>query len=240
VLGDLETLDPAAGGGEALKPLLEAAADPPAALPRGASWEPIDVRPLTFVSREPGRDIADTAHRKKADLVLIGWHKPVVSQSVLGGTVYDVLRHTRSDVGVYIARNEGAVRRVLVPFATSPHDHAALAVAGRLAAVSGADVTILHVIPPTSPEEPGAERAGEGATLPDGRPLPEGVRLLVVESRQPLDALVEIARGEFDLVIVGASEQWGLEPSLFSRRHERLARECPASVLIVRSGTGRR
>ena len=74
-----------------------------------------------------------------------------------------------------------------------------------------------------------------GDTLPDGAPLPDGVRLLVVESAHPLDTLVEVARGEFDLVVAGASEQWGLEPSLFSRRHERLARECPASVLIVRA-----
>ena len=239
LLGDVSaTLEPSPGSGsaEALLPLIDAANEPPSLLRPGEESAPISVRPLAFVSREPGRDIADTAHRKGADLVLIGWHKPVVSQSVLGGTVYDVLRHTRADVGVYIARNEGAIRRVLVPFARGPHDQAALTIAGRLADVAGAEVTILHVIPPTSPDEPGAERAGEGDTLPDGRPLPEGVRLLVVESRNPLDTLVEIARGEFDLVVAGASELWGLEPSLFSRRHERLARECPASVLIVRSG----
>jgi len=231
------SLDPGrAGAVEALRPLLDAAAEPSKVLPPGEAATPIDVRPLEFQTHEPGRDIADTAHRKGADLVLIGWHKPVVSQSVLGGTVYDVLRHTRADVGVYIARGEGEVRRVLVPYASGPHDQAALAIAGRLAGVSGADVTILQVIPPTTAEDAGAERVGEGATLPDGRPLPEGVRLLVVESRHPLDTLVEIARGEFDLVVAGASEQWGLEPSLFSRRHERLARESPSSVLIVRSG----
>jgi nucleotide-binding universal stress UspA family protein len=237
LLGDVSsTLEPAPAAADALQPLLEAAKEPPSLLPPGAESVPLDVRSLAYVSREPGRDIADTAHRKAADLVLIGWHKPVVSQSVLGGTVYDVLRHTRADVGVFIARHEGPLRRVLVPFASGPHDQAALTIAGRLADVSGADVTILHVIPPTAADEPGADRAGEGDTLPDGRPLPEGVRLLVVESRHPLDTLVEIARGEFDLVVAGASELWGLEPSLFSRRHERLARECPAAVLIVRAG----
>jgi nucleotide-binding universal stress UspA family protein len=154
-----------------------------------------------------------------------------VSQSILGGTVYDVLRHTRADVGVYIARSTGPIRRVLVPFARGAHDVAALALAGRLAEVSGAEVTLLHLAPPEADVE---VRAGDA--LPDGEPLPDGVRLLVVPSARPLDTLVEVARGEFDLVIAGASDAWGLEPSLFSTRHERLVRECPASVLIVRAG----
>jgi nucleotide-binding universal stress UspA family protein len=225
---------------EALRPLLRAAKEPPSVLPPGAPSVPVDVRPLAFVSRDPSRDIADVAHQKAVDLVLIGWHKPVVSQSVLGGAVYDVLRRARADVGVYVARHAGPIRRVLVPFARGAHDQAALALAARLAEVAGAEVTLLHVV-----ALDGAREAGEAGTLPGGTPLPGGVRLVVVPSTKPLDTLVEVARGDhegrtFDLVVAGASEAWGLEPTLFSARHERLVRECPASLLIVRAGAAAR
>jgi hypothetical protein len=44
--------------------------------------------------------------------------------------------------------------------------------------------------------------------------------------------LREAAR--FDLVIIGVSEEWWLESRLFGWRPERIARDCPTSLLIVR------
>jgi len=39
---------------------------------------------------------------------------------------------------------------------------------------------------------------------------------------------------QFDLVIIGVAEEWGLESHLFGWRAERIARDCPTSMLIVR------
>ncbi len=182
----------------------------------------LDVRPLDFVSRDPGRDIADVARQKAADLVLMGWHKPVVSESVLGGTVADVLRHTRSDVAVYLERSFKPWTRVLVPYRGGLHDVAALSLAQRIARTTGAEITLLHVV------APGADAAATRESFPDN------VELRVVPSGDPVEALVDVAKEGFDLVVVGVSETWGLDPSPFSVRHERIARECPASMLIVR------
>ena len=195
-----------------LGPLLEAAAE-----------TAVDVRPLEFVTRDAGRDIADVAHQKDADLVLMGWHKPVVSESILGGTVSDVLKHTQSDVAVYLDRTFRPWARVLVPYRGGVHDTAALQLASRIAETTGAAITLLHVIDPTS---------GDGAARTEA--FPDNVTLNVVPAEDPVDALVEAAREGFDLVVVGVSETWGLDPSPFSVRHERLARECPASLLVVR------
>jgi hypothetical protein len=37
-----------------------------------------------------------------------------------------------------------------------------------------------------------------------------------------------------DLVIIGVAEEWGLESHLFGWRPERIARDCPSSLLLVR------
>ena len=206
-----------------------AADSPLAPLLAAAGGTGVDVRPLDFVTRDPGRDIADVARLKGADLVLMGWHKPVLSQSILGGTVADVLRHTRADVAVYLERSFRPWARVLVPYRGGLHDIAALDLAARIARTTGAEITLLRVVPP-----------GTGSGAPETAPdvstdsFPDNVTLRVVSAADPVEALVTVAREGFDLVVVGVSETWGLDPSPFTIRHERIARECPASMLIVR------
>jgi Kef-type K+ transport system membrane component KefB/nucleotide-binding universal stress UspA family protein len=223
------------------RPVVDPAVDPAAPVPETQTDSPLapllaaarttdlDVRTLDFISRDPGRDIADVAHQKAADLVLMGWHKPVVSQSILGGTVYDVFRQTRADVAVYLERTFRPWARVLVPYRGGVHDLGALELAGRISQTTGAEVTLLHVIAPEA-ATPGVGGDGEAAA----EPFPDGLVLRVVTSADPVQALVDVAREGYDLVVVGVSDAWGLEPALFSPRHERLARECPASMLIVR------
>ena len=55
-----------------------------------------------------------------------------------------------------------------------------------------------------------------------------------VTSDDPIEVVVSEARRNYDLVVLGVSESFGLEPSPFGARHERIARECPASLLVVR------
>src|SRR5262249_1644734 len=50
------------------------------------------VRPLEYVSQSPPHDIRDVARAKGARLIVMGWHKPVWSRTVLGGTVHDVMQ----------------------------------------------------------------------------------------------------------------------------------------------------
>ncbi|HZI05526.1 MAG TPA: cation:proton antiporter, partial [Archangium sp.] len=131
----------------ALKPLLER-----------ARRLALEVRPLSFVSAEPGLDICRTAQAKQADLILLGWHKPLFGQTVLGGTVHEVMREADSDVAVLVDRGLGDIHRVLVPFIGSQHDRAALGLARHLVRSVGADVTVLHVKPPDEAQGQRASR----------------------------------------------------------------------------------
>ena len=61
------------------------------------------------------------------------------------------------------------------------------------------------------------------------------VTFRVVESDDPIAAVLERS-GEFDLILVGATEQWGLASQRFGWRAEPLARESGTSLLVVRRG----
>lgn len=192
----------------------------------------VPVELISFISRDVPKDIARVARDRQADLILIGYHKPVFSRSMLGGTVHRVLTHAPTDVAVFADRNFHGVQRVLVPFLGGRHDRLAMKLAGRLAANANAQVTVLHV---TAPK--GAQPALNAKDVVDRvfhdptQPLP--VQLLVVESSDPVGTVIERAT-DFDLVVIGVAEEWGLESQRFSLRRERIAIATPTSLLIVR------
>lgn len=188
----------------------------------------LSVRPLSFVSTEPAQDICRTAQAKRADLVLLGWHKPLFSQTVLGGTVHEVMSAASGTVAVLVDRGLADVKRVLVPFIGSRHDRAALKLARRLMKHAGAEITVLHV---TSREGNNARAQVEELFPSTEGP---GVRLKVVRSETPEDAaLEEVRQGGYDLVVVGMGAQWGLEDRLFGLHRERIVRDAPGSLLVV-------
>jgi Kef-type K+ transport system membrane component KefB/nucleotide-binding universal stress UspA family protein len=184
----------------------------------------VDVRPISFVSRDIAGDIRDVARVKGADLVLMGWHKPVIGQSILGGAVSGALRDVAADLAILVNRGPGPWKRILVPFRDMQADRGAIELASRLAASTPeATVTILHVV------SPGGQKGELSATT-----FGDGVRLELVESDSPLDVAIAEAKQGYDLIVVGASPTWGMTPSPFGARHEELARVSTASLLVVR------
>jgi nucleotide-binding universal stress UspA family protein len=57
-----------------------------------------------------------------------------------------------------------------------------------------------------------------------------------LEHDSPADAVLAESQRGYDLVIVGIGREWGLEHRPFGIQAERLLRESPASILVVRGG----
>lgn len=197
-----------------------------------AERDQIPVEAISFVSRDVPRDIARVARDREADLVLIGFHKPVFSRSLLGGTVHRVLASVPADIAIFVDRGFKGTQRILVPYLGGRHDQLAMQLAGRLARNSRAEVTILHVTAPKRDQPPlNAREAVDRVFNDPTQPLP--VQMRVVESADPVGTVIEQSAG-FDLVVIGVAEEWGLARHLFGWRAERIAAGSPASMLIVR------
>jgi len=216
-----------------------------------AQEQKLGLRPMSFVSSQPARDICSVAEAKGADLILLGWHRPLFNRAALGGTVHDVLEEARCDVAVLVDRGLGQLRRVLVPYHGTSDDLAALALAHRLSEQAGVDVTVLHVVPPG--RGPGDVRIGVAAQVSEvfhepppksgaGAALSSQVTVKVVEHAEPAEAaLAETAPGppgedsrRYDLVLIGVGSDWGLEQRPFGLNQEYFVRKCPTSILVVR------
>ena len=192
-------------------------------LSREAASLATPLEPLSFASRDIPSDIARVARAKRVDLVLMGFHKPVIGNTILGGTVHRVLTGTDADVAILVDRGLPPAPRILVPYQGTPHDALAVDLAGRLATTPGVSVTVLLVTPT------GQQPAGDDFS----KCLPPSVQLLRVDDDSPVNAVLRQA-DQYDLIIIGLAEEWGLESHLFGLRAERVAHDCAGSLLLVR------
>jgi nucleotide-binding universal stress UspA family protein len=197
----------------------------------------VRVRPLSFVSARPAADICNVAEVKRADLVVLGWHKPLLGKTVLGGTVHEVMENAKADVAVLIDRGLRELTKILVPYQGTIHDKAALRLAQRICKHAKTTVTILHVVSPSRPSD--APRLGVASqvqqTFEQEDPTLAGrVIFSVAEHTNPARAAVAEAGRGYDLVIVGAGQEWGLEHRIFGLQPETIIQDCPTSLLVVR------
>jgi Kef-type K+ transport system membrane component KefB/nucleotide-binding universal stress UspA family protein len=222
-----------AGLDEAEQPAPEAPALEP--LLDLSQQEKIDVEPLSFVSRDIAEDISSLARARHANLVLMGFHRPVFGHAILGGTVHRVLTGAPADVAIFVNRSpDESPRKILVPYLGGVHDRLALEIANRMAKTIDVQVTAFHVVAPrrdNKDEVLGAQAEVTKAFNEPGATSP--VQFKVVEHASPVDAVLAEAQNH-DLVIVGVAEEWGLESQVFGFRPQRIADECPKSLLIVR------
>jgi Kef-type K+ transport system membrane component KefB/nucleotide-binding universal stress UspA family protein len=186
---------------------------------------------ISFPSVDIPHDIITTAASRDVDLVLMGFHKPVFGRALLGGKVHHIMSDCPCDVGVFVDRGFQTASKILVPYGGGRHDRLALDLAARIARSTGAAVTVLYVAPPSTASAARAQAAREAVNqvFPSAAP-PE---FKAVEDASPVAVVLREA-AQFDLVIIGVSEEWGLESRLFGWRPERIARDCPTSMLIVR------
>jgi len=215
-----------------------AAHDPLVPLMDNAARLGLPIRPLTFVSADPGGDILRTADALRADLVMLGAHRPLLAEGRLGGVVRDVMTRSASPVAVLIDQGFVAPRRVLVPYAGAPQDRFALALAQRLAADPATQVTLLHAVAPGPADTDGEGRRRIASAMESGRadalsPL-GNVTLKLMENDVPETAAVEESARGYDLVIAAIAPD--LEPIWrgLAFRRRRLLTDCPVSLLLVR------
>jgi Kef-type K+ transport system membrane component KefB len=213
--------------------LAEPSADPLQPLLDHANKNNVRVEPISFVSSDVPHDIARVCRDTGVDLVLIGFHRPVFGKTILGGTVHRILSETPVDAAVFVDRGFLGAQRVLIPYLGSAHDRFALELGGRLAREAKAEITALHVVAPkrVAGDSLHATTAIDRVFNDPSQPAP--VRVRVVESDYPVDAVLE-ASHDFDLIVIGVSEEWGLASQLFGWRSERIAEASSTSMLIVR------
>lgn len=170
-------------------------------------------------------------------LLLMGWPGPLEGSSLSQNPVKVVLQRAKSHTAVFLDRQLGAVKRILVPVGGGPHSRLAIRLAYELAEEEDAEMTALTCFCEDCDGEELENRMGllretvedVLGTVPD-RIVTRLSHCATVTS----GVLEETTRQDYDLLVVGASEEWADPEALFGRVDDELACRVPCSVLMVR------
>ncbi|MEZ2237593.1 cation:proton antiporter [Microcoleus sp.] len=191
------------------------------------------VHPIVRVTKDVARETAQIAEIDRADLILVGWHRPTFSSNRLGGRVGQILSTAKVDVAIFVDRGRERLNNLLVPYAANIHDDLGLELALRLLVNSEERrLTVLRVAADGESEN---ELSYEFRRVIEQLPLEVQSRIEtpIVEAAEPIQAVIA-ASAQADLTIAGTSREWGIERQTLGQYTDELAVQCHSSLLIAR------
>ncbi|MBN1315502.1 MAG: amino acid permease, partial [Anaerolineales bacterium] len=197
----------------------------------------VPIRTLARAVRSPSSGVAAfvDAHPNIA-LILTNWKGSLSSSRIYGSPTKNILEKVPCDVAVLLAREFSQVRRIIIPVGGGPHARLGLRLASQFARGEDAELTVLRVLRPYTDLDMDVEMASLKRVVADV--LGENASMIsprIVVSNQVSEAILESTRsGEYDLLIIGASEEWKIKSLLAGSLPDAVADQAPCSVLLVR------
>jgi Kef-type K+ transport system membrane component KefB len=194
-------------------------------------------QPLVQIGYDVAQKTAVIAALDRADLVLLGWHRPTFTNNRLGGRVAKMLGTTPADVAVFLDASDrttpNSYQTLLVPYTANHHDDLAVEIALRMLWNDRQRQLKLIQINSTDPED--GRLSDETQRLLAKLPAQMMARIEIssLDAIDPIVKIEEISR-QVDLTITGIGRTWGRRKPLLDRYTDRLAIHCVSSLLIVR------
>jgi len=205
-----------------------------------AHEEGVPVRTLLRASRGVSSGILGVVEaRGTVGLVLMGWRGQLSTTRVSGSVVKDIVHGAPCDVAVL--RDQGFMEadldRVLVPTGGGPHACLALRLAWDIVRASGGTLTLTRIFP--EPEDVCEVELDVLHQMVEDElgHVPEEIHFRLKCRESVSDGILEEAtesEGDYDLIVIGASEEWFLRDLLFGSIPDQVANNVSCSVLMVR------
>ena len=219
--------------------------------------EGVALRTMVRIGRHAAEGILEAAREEGSDLVVFGWggragggggagtrarpRQVAAEPTVYSPTIDRVVREAPCEIVVVKQRGVGEVRRILVPVRGGPHAELALRFADGLGAAFGAEVAVLHVVPPGIGLAVRAQAERALAAFVRGHAR-NPVTPLLREAVNVRSAILREADAA-DLVVLGASADavagsgTAERPHLVGALPEAIATRARPTVMVVRSRT---
>lgn len=186
------------------------------------------------------------------DLAILGARgRRGITRFLLGSTALRVVEHAPASV-LIVRQGRAALKRILVATAGGEPGERDVDFAGRLAHLTGAQVTVLHVLSriPVSPQTAAEEWELPPEVLlekgtPEAAHLKRGLDILAtqgVEGRAVLrrglvvdEILAEAKEGDYDLLVVGAHAARGIARFLLDDVTRQILTHVDRPVVVVRA-----
>lgn len=192
----------------------------------------VDTRSKVVVSRRVFDAILEATREGETDLLVVGWKGAWGGGRILGTNVDRLVQNAPCDVVVFkTAGLKEKVERILVFNAPAWHVSYATGYAILFAKEHGASITIYTAA--STDEELEAEKVYSARLAQMCRTHGVPYEERFVRARNIVESVVQEANG-YDLLAVGASEEWRRREYAFGSVQDQIARRAPCPVLMVR------
>jgi amino acid transporter len=180
---------------------------------------------IAFVDSHPG-----------VALILTYWKGSLSSSRIYGSPAKNILQNAPCDVAILLARKFSQIKRILIPIGGGPHARLGLRLASQFAQGENAELTALRVLRPNPEPDIEVEKEGLRRVVADVlKETASRVSPQIVVSDNVIEAILDTAReGKYDLLVIGASEEWQIKSLLAGSLPDAVADRSPCSVLLVR------
>jgi len=197
-------------------------------LERLAAADPlVDMLPTAKVTHSPWDEIAQQVDQADYDLLLLRWQE---DQKAFGADLHDVLVHPPCDVAIVRPGESASIQRILLPVRGGPHAELALRISLALAQAYQAEITALHIAPP-SPQS--GQDAPFSNLMPILQQLQPVTRIVTLQHR--IQAAILSEARHHDLIVMGATARPKTEPVAVGDVTARVLRSTPMTVIAVKT-----
>lgn len=196
-----------------------------------------------------GRDVAEairkTVEENASDLIVLGWPGYTNSAGRLYGSVIDpIIANPPTDIALVRYRQRRPLKKILVPVSGGPNSQRAVKMAVNMSRYKivesdqPAIITLLHIVPlqASSSDLVRAKQAFHDAR--EGLGIID-VEEMTVEGNDVVETVLSTAagengKGEFDLIIIGATREPLLKKLFVGSIPDQVARRSSVTVIVVK------
>ena len=188
------------------------------------------------VGHNVARAILESAREDRSHLIVLGWKGfTTTARKILGEVTDDVVRLGRADILLVKFGPERTVpHRILLPTAGGVHARKAQGYALGLTEREGGRLTLGAYVPSGAPEPRRTEQTERLAEERAELPGEAAVSTRILTGAGVAESILGAA-GDHDAVLVGASGDSFSQRILFGTIPERIAREAPGTVMVLKS-----
>ncbi len=190
-----------------------------------------EVEPLAIVSRNIAHAIKTAVIETNADLIILGWRGAKFSKKMLGGVAHKVLEIVNKNIGIFKKGNNEDIKNILYPYGGGYHSQVTIEIIKRISQNSDITVTFFRVAEIDTTEEEYEEMK---------KVMKKGLSDLningdvkIVENKSIVEAVVKESK-KYDLVILGASSEWGIKSYFTGSITDEIMDQIECSGLIIR------
>jgi len=169
-------------------------------------------------------------------LVLMKCSEHMDKKPVYRDAIMKVARDGDVNLGVLFDRGVKQFRNIMVPVGGGVHSRMAIHLANDIALQENSHVDYFRVMPEGQDEEAGEDQVSilQEVVMTEIGQIPGNSAMRMIYSNSVADAVTREAQAnEYDLIIIGASEELGQDETLFGSVVNQVAMNAPCSVLAV-------